>query len=154
MNVGPVSILLTKTPNVMIAMYATGSTIVSISNTIFNGLNTLLFTASASLPAQFQPYQWYVGGALYVSGILLETVSEVQRKRFKDKPESKGKAYSGGVYHRQDHLVRDKYADMLKVSFRWHGILTMVDSTSPVPPTSRESHAILTFLSHQTFSPC
>lgn len=81
----------------MTAMYATGSTIVSISNTIFNGLNTLLFTASASLPAQFQPYQWYVGAVMYVGGILLETVSEVQRKRFKDKPENKGRAYSGGM---------------------------------------------------------
>ena len=82
----------------MTAMYATGSTIVSISNTISNGLNTPLFTASASLPAQFQPYQCYGRAALYVGGILLEAVSEVQRKRLKDKPENKGKAYSGGLF--------------------------------------------------------
>ena len=86
-----------KSPNAMIAMYATGSTIVAVFNTIFNGLNTLLFTASASLPAQFQPYQWYIGAAMYLVGMMLETLSEVQRKKFKDKPENKGKAYSGGL---------------------------------------------------------
>lgn len=37
-------------------------------------------------------------------GIFLETVSEIQRKQFKDRPESKGKAYTGGLFGLARHI--------------------------------------------------
>lgn len=33
-----------------------------------------------------------------MAGILLELVSELQRKRFKDDPANKGKPYAGGLF--------------------------------------------------------
>jgi steroid 5-alpha reductase family enzyme len=65
-------------------------------NTVFNSANSLIFTASP--PAQFFPYQLYVGAAMYTVGILIEAISEVQRKTFKDRPENQGKAYGSGLF--------------------------------------------------------
>ena len=39
-----------------------------------------------------------VGLALYLTGILTETVSEIQRSRFKKDARNKGKPYSGGLF--------------------------------------------------------
>lgn len=75
---------------------------VAVFNTIFNSASSLIFTASP--PAQFFPYQVYIGTAMYIVGISLETVSEVQRKRFKDKPENAGKAYTGGLFSLARHI--------------------------------------------------
>jgi len=38
------------------------------------------------------------GVALFAAGIAMEVVAEVQRKNFKDRPESKGRAYTGGLF--------------------------------------------------------
>ena len=39
-----------------------------------------------------------LGVGLYVTGIITELASELDRKRFKDKPENKGKPYGGGLW--------------------------------------------------------
>ena len=77
-------------------MYAGGATIICAFNTVFNAINSLL--ATANLPYQYLPQQMYLGGALYMVGILMELVSELQRKRFKDDPANKGKPYAGGLF--------------------------------------------------------
>lgn len=77
-------------------MYVQMGIIIAAFNAICNSANSLIFTASP--PAQVFPYQLYVGAAMYTVGILLETVSEVQRKIFKDRPENQGKAYSSGLF--------------------------------------------------------
>ena len=78
-------------------MYASGAVLISIFNTMNNGLNTLLFTLAASNPT-WSPLSLYIGAALYTVGILVEPIAETQRKIFKDKPENKGKAYCGGLF--------------------------------------------------------
>jgi steroid 5-alpha reductase family enzyme len=79
-------------------MYPSGAIFIALFNTINNTLNTLAFTIAAANPTYLSPYSIYIGAALYTIGILVETISEVQRKRFKDKPENKGKAYAGGLF--------------------------------------------------------
>ena len=78
------------------AMYPASSLMICAFNTLFNSINSML--ATADLPYQYRPQQIYVGGALFAIGILTELVSELQRKRFKDDPTNKGKAYSGGLF--------------------------------------------------------
>ena len=39
-----------------------------------------------------------LGLGLYTVGIITEFASEVDRKRFKDKPENEGKPYGGGLW--------------------------------------------------------
>lgn len=51
-----------------------------------------------------------VGTALYIVGILLETASEVQRKRFKDNPEHKGKLCREGLWSWARHINYTGYA--------------------------------------------
>jgi steroid 5-alpha reductase family enzyme len=79
-------------------MYPRGAIIIALFNTITNTLNTLAFTIAATNPTYLSPYSLYIGAALYTVGILVEATSEVQRKRFKDKPENKGKPYAGGLF--------------------------------------------------------
>lgn len=78
-------------------MYTSGAVLISMFNTVNNGLNTLLFTLAASNPT-WSPLSLYVGAAFYTVGILVEPIAETQRKIFKDDPENKGKAYSGGLF--------------------------------------------------------
>jgi hypothetical protein len=78
-------------------MYTDGAVIISFFNTLNNSLNTLLFTVAASNPT-WSPLSLYVGAALYTIGILVEPISETQRKIFKDNPENKGKPFSGGLF--------------------------------------------------------
>ena len=77
-------------------MSPTLASMICAFNTVFNSINSLL--ATANLPYQYVPKQTYFGGALCVVGILLELVSELQRKRFKDDPANKGKPYAGGLF--------------------------------------------------------
>ncbi|KAL8972627.1 MAG: hypothetical protein Q9197_002700 [Variospora fuerteventurae] len=82
-------------------------------NTVFNTANTLLsvwtFSSVAPAPTHIIPPPprrrsafiasspaLLAGIALYAVGIVLELGSEVQRKRFKAKPENQGKPYDGG----------------------------------------------------------
>jgi protein-S-isoprenylcysteine O-methyltransferase Ste14 len=71
---------------------------ISVFNTINNALDTLAFTAAGSNTLYFSPYSMYVGTILFTIGILTEAIAETQRKRFKDRPENAGKAYSGGLF--------------------------------------------------------
>ncbi|ORY19207.1 hypothetical protein BCR34DRAFT_472119 [Clohesyomyces aquaticus] len=81
--------------------------IISAFNTVNNGLNTyafLLAATSASEESNFPQVPLIVGSALYVTGILLELVSEIQRKQFKSDPKNKGKVYTGGLWKLARHI--------------------------------------------------
>lgn len=81
--------------------------LVSLYNTILNAANNTLalWTLSSinpSNPATFGELfknPWVAAGtALYVTGILTETISEVQRSNFKKDERNKGKPYAGGLF--------------------------------------------------------
>lgn len=83
-------------------------------NTVFNGVGAVLSTTQAlSCDHHYDPHLgvWEqlgqvlmvpriaVGVSLYILGMTIETVSEVQRRNFKRKAENKGKVYDGGLFH-------------------------------------------------------
>ena len=82
--------------------------LVAALNTVFNGANSLLFICAATSPARlsgessrsyhFPGLPLVVGSSLFVAGMLIETVAEVQRAIFKRKPENQGKPYTGGLW--------------------------------------------------------
>ncbi|CAF9915678.1 MAG: hypothetical protein ALECFALPRED_010300 [Alectoria fallacina] len=87
------------------------SLVVGAFNTVVNTLNTMLsiwtFTSAApQLATQSASIQDVVtssptlmlGLGLYTVGIVTELASEVDRQRFKRKPENKGKPYGGGLW--------------------------------------------------------
>ena len=45
-----------------------------------------------------------LGLGLYTVGLVTEYASEVDRKRFKNKPENKGKPYGGGLWSWATHI--------------------------------------------------
>lgn len=45
-----------------------------------------------------------VGAVMYVAGIAVETIAEIQRKRFKDQPENKGKVCRTGLWSLARHI--------------------------------------------------
>ncbi|KAL3473188.1 hypothetical protein BJX99DRAFT_261618 [Aspergillus californicus] len=82
---------------------------VACFNTVFNTVNTLLslwtFTSSAaSVPKSNSLLDTLsvpliaVGVGAYSLGLLLEGISEFQRKTFKQDPKNQGKPYSGGLF--------------------------------------------------------
>ncbi|KAI9859770.1 MAG: hypothetical protein M1813_006487 [Trichoglossum hirsutum] len=84
---------------------------ISAFNTGFSSVNALLsicvLTSAAPASADeliFQSPTFAIGVFLYIAGILLETVSELQRKRFKDNPANKGKPYSSGLFAWASHI--------------------------------------------------
>ena len=88
---------------------------VSIYNSLWNSANDLLFTTaafSASLSSGQAFPQWplVVGVLSYVFGQGLETISELQRKKFKSDPKNKGKAYTGGLWKYARHINYTGYA--------------------------------------------
>jgi len=75
---------------------------VATFNTIFNTVNTLTFlwcTKERELGSM-----QIIGGILFGVGILGELISEIQRKRFKSKPSSKGKIFTGGLFSLARHI--------------------------------------------------
>ena len=85
---------------------------VGIFNTVLNSINNyafLLGATSASADATFPQPALLVGSALYVVGILTETISELQRKRFKENPKNKGKPYTGGLFKYARHINYGAY---------------------------------------------
>ena len=83
---------------------------VSILNTTFNSLNSLLLTwtftsaavadnATTGLPARLT-----VGLVVYLVGIFTEAVSERQRINFKADPRNKGKCFTGGLFSLARHV--------------------------------------------------
>lgn len=88
---------------------------VSIYNSFWNSCNDLLFTTtafSASLSSGQSFPQWplIIGALSYVIGGCLETISEIQRKKFKSDPKNKGKAYTGGLWKYARHINYTGYA--------------------------------------------
>ena len=87
---------------------------ISVYNTLLNSLNSTLalWTLTSVNPAvntqtwgELFQNPWIVAGTvLYVTGILTETISEVQRYRFKQDERNKGKPYSGGLFNLARHI--------------------------------------------------
>lgn len=99
----------------------TPSTAVSVSiyNTLVNSLASLLILAiptSASLyPTRVSipfpylgtltlPLPMAIGTAMYISGISIETASEIHRKKFKDKPSNEGEICDTGLWAKARHV--------------------------------------------------
>jgi len=76
---------------------------VAVFNTICNSLNTLAFTA-ASVNRAWSETGLYISVPIFAAGILIESISEIQRKAFKDNPRNKGKVYSGGLFSYARHI--------------------------------------------------
>ncbi|KAI1377588.1 hypothetical protein F4677DRAFT_41623 [Hypoxylon crocopeplum] len=105
---------------------------VGLFNTVFNSANSLLFLALAStslrsrplvsIPLPFGtvdlPLSTVVGTLMYVFGLGLETISERQRKAFKDDPANAGKVCKVGVWRWARHVNYFGYA-------LWRGGYTM-----------------------------
>lgn len=134
----PIAFGLPLKPLVLLGM-ATGSaikqifTVLFITNEVYpvktsvgvSVFNTLLNTANSLVAFSFLSAQSWslivsrnedsfdtpavIGLALYAVGIVTETVSEVQRKVFKNKPENKGKVYSGGLFGLARHINYGAY---------------------------------------------
>ena len=84
---------------------------IGVLNTVFNTLNTMfsLWTITSAAPQMATQSAsitdvitanpaLMLGLGLYTLGMVTEIGSEVDRKRFKDKPENKGKPYGGGLW--------------------------------------------------------
>ncbi|ETI24075.1 hypothetical protein G647_03444 [Cladophialophora carrionii CBS 160.54] len=91
-------------------IYPSTAFAISFFNTFLNTLNTLAYSASGSNPTYFPPWSVYVGTALYITGILTETISELQRKSFKSDPKNDGKIYTGGLWSLVRHVSYTGYS--------------------------------------------
>lgn len=78
-------------------MYPDGALMICAFNTVLNSLNTMAFSL-ASVNPTWSETAMYTSVPLYAVGILIELVSEIQRKRFKDDPKNEGKPYAGGLF--------------------------------------------------------
>jgi len=99
------------------------SIIISIFNTAFNSENSILsLTATANFFAPsfltssrnengLSPL-FILGSISYTIGLIIEAVSEIQRKRFKDDPKNQGKAYTGGLFGFARHINYGAYTVM------------------------------------------
>ncbi|KAG7123972.1 hypothetical protein VD0004_g3837 [Verticillium dahliae] len=89
---------------------------VSAYNTVVNSLNALLFLASTTSvlagrdTVDSLPLPVLVGAALFAVGMTLETVSEHQRKVFKDRPANEGKVMKTGLWRLARHINYGGYA--------------------------------------------
>ena len=79
-------------------VYPPAAVVVGVFNSAMNGINSLAFTVASDNPLYLGPYSIYVGTTLYVIGILTETIGEIQREIFKDKPENRGKICKKGLF--------------------------------------------------------
>lgn len=116
---------------------APAASAVAFYNSMFNSLNALLFLALTTssirslpqlpIPAALSitglpydlPLSTVVGVCVYVFGIILEAVSETQRRDFKDAPENAGKVCKVGVWRWSRHVNYFGYS-------LWRGGYTMV----------------------------
>ena len=92
-------------------MKPTAALLIGVFSTLFNTLNTMfsLWTLTSAAPQMATQSAsikdvitssptLMLGLGLYTVGIVTEFASEVDRKRFKDRPENKGKPYGGGLW--------------------------------------------------------
>ena len=123
--------------------------IVSTAVTVNNGVNSLLFCSSFFSAVQPMDSIWeappvfIAGVSLYVLGLGLEVISEIQRKNFKSDSNNKGKPYTGGLFSLARHInyggysiMRAGYA-MATGGWIWGlltgGIMVMNFASRPVP---------------------
>lgn len=98
-------------------MTPTAGSMIGVFNSIFNTLNTMfsLWTLTSAAPQMatqsaslkdviLSSPTLMLGLGLYTVGLVTEFASEVDRKRFKDKPENKGKPYGGGLWSWAMHI--------------------------------------------------
>lgn len=82
--------------------------IIGAFNMLLNTTNTLLFvcsqTSASTNGEHFPQSPLIVGTTLYVSGILIEWLSEQQRHAFKKNPANKGRLYEGGLFSLSRHI--------------------------------------------------
>ena len=97
--------------------------------TLAFGLYYLGFAALSLLGSGASTPVWLAGVALFVLGGALNTVSEFQRKRFKDRPENAGKLYTGGLFSTSVHI--NFFGDFLWV-LGW-ALITGTAWALPVP---------------------
>ena len=90
------------------AMPPASATIISVFNSLINSLNSLFFisakTSASANGEHFPQTPLLVGSALYAVGIVTETASEIQRKRFKRNPANKGKVCDRGLWALARHI--------------------------------------------------
>ncbi|KAK3701896.1 hypothetical protein LTR37_015207 [Vermiconidia calcicola] len=76
--------------------------VVAVYNTVLNTLNALLslWTPTSQQPGFYHlpPAAIFLGLSLYLLGLTLEWVSEIQRSNFKADPKNAGKPFSGGLF--------------------------------------------------------
>jgi Protein of unknown function (DUF1295) len=81
-------------------------------HSVSNSLNTLIsMCALTSAVDQYGDWKSLLhsppvvfGAAFYICGMLIQTISEIQRKRFKQNPANKGKPYGGGLFSLATHI--------------------------------------------------
>lgn len=78
------------------------ATMVGIFNFFVNFINTLV-SIWMSYGFFSGPLQ-YLGGLLVFAGLYGEWKSEEERKRFKSKPSSRGRLYTGGLFALARHI--------------------------------------------------
>ena len=61
-------------------------------------LNTLTLVGACVNNDPFGSVSDYAGLALFLAGAAVETVSELQRKAFKEDPANRGKVFTGGLF--------------------------------------------------------
>ncbi|OJD32980.1 uncharacterized protein BKCO1_3400057 [Diplodia corticola] len=91
---------------------------VGIFNTVVNSINTLAFCSSllstANPPHDISESSLApaaaAGCVLYVVGIAVEWISEMQRARFKADPANEGKPYTGGLWALARHINYGGYS--------------------------------------------
>lgn len=91
--------------------------LIAVFNTVFNSTNTILSTwaATSRSPSTATSFlgqsPWdLVGPGLYLTGLLVEMISELQRTAFKKNPANKGKPYAGGLFSLARHINYGGYA--------------------------------------------
>lgn len=89
-------------------MTPTTGAMVGVFNAVFNSLNSLFFICaqtSASVNGEHFPQTpLIVGSAMYIVGLSVELLSEVQRAAWKRNPENKGKVYERGLFSLSRHI--------------------------------------------------
>lgn len=79
------------------------SAINAFMETVFATLYLCTTTSSSSMDEKVTPVH-ALGFAVFATGLFLEWVSEIQRRRFKDNPSNKGRLFTGGLFGYARHI--------------------------------------------------
>ncbi|KAF2000131.1 hypothetical protein P154DRAFT_576462 [Amniculicola lignicola CBS 123094] len=74
-----------------------------VADLMYESITSLVFTGAAINPLFSERY-FNVGFAMYMGGVALELVAELQRMHFKSKPENKGKVCKSGFWGITRHI--------------------------------------------------